>query len=261
MVVREREQVPARRLSEQRDEGALGQPRDFTDGADGALSQLLRRDRTDTPQALDRERVQERQLTVGRHHEETVGFRHTARDLREELRARDADRDREPDLLEHVASKRSRDLRGRAGHAPEATDIEEGLVDREPFHEWGRVLEHLEHGFARVGVRAHPGIDDDRVRTQLSRLAAVHRRAHAVGLRFVAGRQDHTRSDEHRPPTQARVVPLLHRRVEGVEVGVEDGGAPGHEHMFAHRGAMAAVPQAGGSPASAPRAGAGRVGP
>ena len=192
--------------------------------------------------------MQERQLTLGRYHEETVGLGHAARDLREELRAGNADRDREADLLEHVTPKRPGDLCRRARHAPEATDIEERLVDREPFHEWRRVLEHLEHGSARVGVRAHPGIDDDRVRTQLSRLAAVHRRAHAVGLRLVAGRQDDARSDEHRPPTQARVVPLLHRRIEGVEVGVEDGRRPGHEHMFAHGGVAAVVPRAGGSP-------------
>ena len=39
-------------------------------------------------------------------------------------------------------------------------------------------------------------------------------------------------ADDHGPAAQSWVVALLHRRIEGVEVGVEDGRRR-HEHMFA----------------------------
>ena len=58
---------------------------------------------SDAPQPLDGQRVEERELAVGWHHEQTVGFGDTARDLGEELGAGHPDRDREPDPFEHVA--------------------------------------------------------------------------------------------------------------------------------------------------------------
>ncbi len=66
------------------------------------------------------------------------------------------------------------------------------------------------------------GRDDDRVRAQAARLRAAHRRAHAVRLRLVARGEHDARPDDHRPAAQPRVVALLDRRVERVEVGVQD---------------------------------------
>ena len=68
-------------------------------------------DRADAPEPLHLERVEERELPVRRHDEEPVGLRHAARDLGEELRPRDADRDRQAHLLADVlaaAARRSR---------------------------------------------------------------------------------------------------------------------------------------------------------
>jgi hypothetical protein len=39
-------------------------------------------------------------------------------------------------------------------------------------------------------------------------------------------------ADDHRPPPKCRVVALLHRCVERVEVGVQDRRFACHEHMF-----------------------------
>jgi hypothetical protein len=58
---------------------------------------------------------------------------HAARDLREELRPRDADRDRQTDELAHVAPEPHGDLGRRAGEPLHPADVEERLVDRDPF--------------------------------------------------------------------------------------------------------------------------------
>ena len=51
---------------------------------------------------------------------------------------------------------------------------------------------------------------------------AAHRGADAERLRLVAGGEHDPAADDHRPAAQARVVALLDRRVERVEVGVQD---------------------------------------
>ena len=79
------------------------------------VAQLRRGHRADAPQPLDRERVQERQLAVGRHDEQPVGLGDAARDLGQELRPRDADRDRQADPLAHVAPQPRGDVDRRAG--------------------------------------------------------------------------------------------------------------------------------------------------
>ena len=121
-VVRERVQVTAGGAAEQRDERALVEPRDLPDRRDPARPELPRRDRPDAPEPLDRERMQEGELAVRRHDEQAVGLRDAARHLGEELRPRDADRDRQPDALEHVAlqpQRRSRSARRRAAASRE----------------------------------------------------------------------------------------------------------------------------------------------
>ena len=92
----------------------------------------------------------------------------------------------------------------------------------------------------RLGVGRHPRLDDDDARAEAPRLASTHRRADAEGPRLVARRQHDTTADDDGAPAQAGVVALLDRRVEGVEIGVQDARLRprSHEHMFAF--AMAA---------------------
>src|SRR6185312_11463117 len=80
----------------------------------------------------------------------------------------------------------------------------------------------------------------DELRTEPPSLAAAHRGADAVRLCLVARGEDHSPADDHRTAPQRGVVTLLHRCVEGVEVGVEDRrlidrSSRRHEHMFALR--------------------------
>ena len=153
-----------------------------------------------------------------------------ARDLGQELGPGDADGDAEPDRFADAragAARRSRsgvpDTRRRPPTSRNASSIDRpstsGVVS----------LEHLEHRLARLAVgreaRAAP-----RLRRGHSRRAwrAAHRGAHAVGLGLVAGRQHDAAADDHRPAPQLRVVALLDRRVERVEVGVQDALAGRH---------------------------------
>ena len=232
-VVRKGVQLPARRTPEHRDEQRLVETGDLPDGADSTAVELLGGDAADSPQPLDRKWMQERELAVRRNERETVRLRDRARHLREELRPGDPDGDREPDLLEHPPTQPRRDLRRPAREPLETANVEERLVDRQPFDERRRVLEHLEHRLARLRVRGHPRRDHDRVRAQPPGTPAAHRRADAERLGLVARGEHDPAADDHRPAAQARIVPLLDRREERVEVGMEDRRLDVHEHMFA----------------------------
>jgi len=195
--------------------------------------ELGRGRRPDSPQPLDRKWVEEIQLAVDRHHEQPVRLRDSAGHLGEELRPSNSDRHGKPDALENIRPQPDGDLQRSARDPSQPPDIEERLVDREAFYERRRVIEHLEQLFAGLAVRIHPRADDDRVRAEPERLCAAHRRPDPVGLRLVAGCEDHAGPDDDRSPTQRRIVPLLDRRVEGVDVSVQDRGVCRHERMFA----------------------------
>ena len=214
--------MPARRPTQHRDQRRLGELGDLADGHDASIVELASGDRADAPEPFHRERVEERQLAIGWHDQQPIGLGDATGDLGEELGACHTDGDREPDPFEDVAPQPHRDLGRCARHSSQPADIEERLVDRQPFDQRCRVVEHREHGLARLGVGRHPGVDDDRLRAQTARLRPTHRASDAVRLGLVAGRQHDAGADDHRPAAQARVVALLDRRVERVEIGVQD---------------------------------------
>jgi hypothetical protein len=226
-------EVPTRRATEERHERGLGEPGDLADVRDPDTAQLLGRDRPDSPEPLDRQRMEERELVLRRHQEQPVRFRHAARDLREELRPCDPDRDRQADFLANVAPESDGDLAGRSRQSSDAADVEERLVDRQPFDERRRVVEDAVDRFARLGVGRHPRLDHDRSGAEAASTRDAHGGLHPVRLRLVTRREHHPRADDHRLSAQVSVVSLLDRREEGVDVRVENGRVLGHEHMFA----------------------------
>ena len=158
------------------------------------------------------------------------------------------------------------DLHRRAGDPPQPADVEERLVDRDPLDERCRVVEHGEHGPAGVGVGLEAGRHDDGAGAQPQRLVAAHRRAHAERLGLVAGREHDAAADDDRPPAQRRIVALLDRREERVEVGVEDGGiGAGHggpcRNTCSQMGARVTRPGSGAGVRGAGAAYAGPVAP
>ena len=195
--------------------------------------ELLGGHATDAPQALDRQRMQEVELAIRRHEEEPVRLGDRTRDLGEELRARDPDRDRQPDPLAHGTPEEIAVKLRRAGDAAQPADVEERLVDREALDERRGVAEDREDGLARRRVGVHPRRHNDGLGAERPRLPPVHRGAHAAPLRLVAAREHDAAADDHGPPAQVRCVALLDRGVERVEIGVQDGGLAVHEQMFA----------------------------
>jgi hypothetical protein len=69
--------------------------------------------------------------------------------------------------------------------------------------------------------------------TEAAGLAPGHRGSDAAGFRLVAGRQHDARTDDDRAAAQPRIVSLLDRGEERIDVRVQDRPFAGHEHMFA----------------------------
>ena len=194
---------------------------------------LARSHGANAPEPFDGERVEERQFAVRRDDEQPVGLCHAARHLGEKLRARDTDRDRKSDAGKDVAPQPHGDLDGRAGDPLHPTHVEKRFVDRDPLDERRRVVKHLEHRLARFAVRGHPRRNDDDSRAQPTSLPAAHRGTDPERLGLVARSEHDATADDHRPAAQARIVALLDRGVERVQVGMKDRRFAGHERMFA----------------------------
>ena len=180
--------LAARCSSQKPDELLLVEPGDLAHGLDSALAELRGRHPPHAPEPLDRKRMQERQLAFGRHDEQTVGLGDAARDLREELRPRDAHGQREPDLLEHPAPQASGDLHRCAGDPFHSSHVEERFVDRQPLDERRHVVKDPIHGLARLGVGREARWHHDRLRAEPASLPAAHRRLDAERLGLVARR-------------------------------------------------------------------------
>jgi hypothetical protein len=104
----------------------------------------------------------------------------------------------------------------------ESPNVKERLVDRERLHQGRRLLEDREHRLAGLRVGLKPRPHDDRLGAELPRLAAAHGRAHAARLGLVAGSQDDASADDHGPSAQRRLIALLDRGVERIQVGVQN---------------------------------------
>ena len=124
--------------------------------------QLARGRRPDAPQPLDRQRMQELELALGRHDEQAVGLGRAARDLREDLRPRDADAERQPGLLAHLAAQPRGDL-GRRAAPRRVTSRNASSIDRGSTTGAQR-RKIVEHRPAGLDVRPPARVDDDRVR-------------------------------------------------------------------------------------------------
>ena len=238
-VAGQRKQLTTHRAADHRGQRRLAELGDIGDRLDAVRVQLLGGLDADAPQPAHRQRMQERQLAIGRNQQQAVGFGLLAGHLGEELGAGDADGDRQADA---VADLRARscaaistgvpDTRRRPETSRNASSTDSGsttgVVSWNTSNTASLASEYadIRGGTTRACGHSAPG------------LAATHGGAHAVGLGFVARRQHDAAADDHRPAAQRGVVTLLDRRVERVEISVQDGGfrpPRRHEHMFASR--------------------------
>ena len=117
-----------------------------------------------------------------------------------------------------------------ARYPTQPRDVEKGLVDRETFHQGRGVTEDLEHVSAGGGVGLHAGGHEHGFGTQSAGFRPAHGGTHAVASGLIARRQHDSPSDDHGTAAEVGCIPLLDRRVEGIEVGVEDG-CPHRTHV------------------------------
>src|SRR6202158_894096 len=112
-------------------------------------------------------------------------------------------------------------------------DVQVRLIERYAFDQLRRCVaaKDLVHGPARLAVASAVGRHDHQLRALLQGLVQRHRRVHPKSPCFVRSAHDDSPAraarDGHRDASKLRVVSLVDRRVEGVEVDVEDRSRPG----------------------------------
>ena len=203
-----------------------GKVRELPDRAHAQLGEPAASGRPDSPQALDAEWVEECELGTGLDDEQAIGLGEVARQFRQQLRARGADGRDQAGPVVHAAADRDGDLRPRAVQAPSTGDVEERLVEGDRLHERRERAQDLHDRTACVAVGVEPRREEHTIGARTTRSRHGHRGVHAEAASLVArGRDDTTRAqatDDDRLPRQRGIVELLDRRVERIEVDVQD---------------------------------------
>ena len=105
-----------------------------------------------------------------------------------------------------------------------AGDVGKGLVDGDALDERREVAQHLDRGIAQPLVLLEMAADENELRAELARPPSRHAAVHAEGLGLVGRREHDPAADRDRLAAQRRIEQLLDRGIEGVEIGMEDGG-------------------------------------
>src|SRR5258705_3121541 len=216
--------VPARAAFQHR----AADPGELADGPEAPPRQHLARARPHTPETLQRERGEEGGLAAFGHDHEAVWLAEVRADLGAQLVRRDADRDDETEAFSH----RTLDL---FGHRDRTTEqmlgrghVEERLVQRDRLHQRRLLVKDRHDRIGRLEIAVEVAWHVDAIRTEPSRDRERHGRANAEGARLVGSRHDDPSlvrtiaTDDDRLAAVLRMVPLLDRRVERVEVAVKD---------------------------------------
>ncbi len=213
------------------------------DGSHARHAEPLRRRRADTGDHRHLHRRQEVRLGAGRHHDDPVGLVEVAGDLRDQLRRTGSHRRGQPaargvDRILQLPADRGHLVDADTGHAGGA-QVDEGLVQRQGLHQWRQGPHPRHHRRARRPVRVEPPTQERRVRAARPGLRGRHRRAHAVRPRLVRRRGHHAAqadpADHDGFAPQRRLVALLDRGEERVQVDMQDRRLGAHDDILARR--------------------------
>jgi hypothetical protein len=105
-----------------------------------------------------------------------------------------------------------------------ARDVGKGLIDGDPFDERREITQHIDRGVAQPLIILEMAADEAELRTELAGPPPRHPAADPEGLGFVRSGKNNPATNGDRPATQRRIKQLLDRSVEGIQVGMEDGG-------------------------------------
>ncbi len=126
-------------------------------------------------------------------------------------------------------------------------NVGEGLVDGDALDGRREIAQDSDGGVAEPLVFVEMSADKNEVVTELPRAPSRHAASYAEGPRFVGGREDDAAADRNRLAAQARVKQLFDRRIESVEVRVENGGCGTRHHS--HHSADASRDSSSAGPA------------
>ncbi|MNU56952.1 hypothetical protein D3C71_460570 [compost metagenome] len=195
---------------------------------------LLRRHRPDAMETLHRQGLDKGLPSPWRDHELAVRLALVRGQLGQELVVGHPGRRRQIGLLENARADLLGRRRGRRQSPDIGRDVKIGLIERQGFDQ-GRVVCENGVDLRRDGpIDLEPGRREDQFRTLPQGRARGHGRAHAELARLIAGGGDHAARSgvaySHRPSTQGRIIPLLHRGEEGVHVHMDDLARRGDVH-------------------------------
>jgi hypothetical protein len=105
-----------------------------------------------------------------------------------------------------------------------ARDVGKSLVDRNPLDERRVITQHLDGGVTQPLVLREMAADKSQLRTELARPPSGHTATDTKGLGFVGSGKHNPATHGNRPAAQRRVEQLLDRRIEGVQIRMEDSG-------------------------------------
>ena len=195
---------------------------ELADGRHAKIGESSLGGRTDAPHQLDRKVVQE--LKLGRRIDDAhaVGLCHLRGNLGEMFGAGDADRDRQAELVAHTAADDLGDRRRRPEQMLGSSHVCEGLIDRDALDQRRVVVEHADRRVAEPLIFLEVAADEQQLRTEFFRPAPRHAAADAESLGLIRRREHHPAADGDRLATQAGVEQLFHRRVERIEIGMQD---------------------------------------
>src|SRR5437867_9214474 len=117
--------------------------------------------------------------------------------------------------------------------------VGEGLVDGDALDRRREIAQDSDGGIAEPLVFVEMSADKHEVGTELPRAPSRHAASYSEGPRFVGGREHHAAADRNRLAPQARVEQLFDRRIEGVEVRVENSGRGEPVGHYTHHSADA----------------------
>ena len=220
----ERVQVPSPVRADPRCEERYRCPRQFSDRGNPKVGKLSKRHRPNAPEVPNRKGMEKVQLRAGRDDEGAVRLRYAARDLGQELRLRPSHGHRQTGFLPHALSDRLRN-RGRRPEEMDGTaDVNECLVDGYRLNERTEIPEDVEDAVAEVDVVTECSVDHDQPGAELAGLPDPHGSpdTHCPGL--IRCRENDPAAHGDRLADEVRAAEKYHRRIEGIEVGVEDGG-------------------------------------
>ena len=158
---------------------------------------------------------------------DAAGLRELARDPRERLVRRDADREREVARVAHRALDPLGDVARRSCMTRGTGEVDEEVVDRGDLDQRRELEQDARRPLAQPVRGLRVAVAEDRDRAAPGGFGQAHPRVHAEAPRLVgAGHHQVARigwpADDDRPAAELGVERLLDRGQEGVHVEVQD---------------------------------------